>query len=149
MLHPLDHSTDYQEPTANNANNSEDGEDDEIQPDDIKVVFHPGSSIPEQIFHFDNYCQDPDALKAPNQVAETTRPPWHPFRTRCDFELAEVMLDSHMNKRQIETLLKIVGSTRDISPNSEAITIQNFTELSEIWSFARQEHGEPVCAKCT
>jgi len=59
------------------------------------------------------------------------------------------MLDSHMNKRQIETLLKIVGTTRDISPNSETITIQNFTELSEIWGFARQEHGEPVCAKCT
>ena len=53
MLYPLDHSINYQEPTANN---SEDGEDDEIQPDDIKVVFHPGSSIPEQIFHFDDYC---------------------------------------------------------------------------------------------
>ena len=78
------------------------------------------------------------------------RPPWHPFPTRTDFELAEVMLDGHLNRGQIERILSIIWKAINGSENSNdaidsnRITIQNSADLNKIWDHALKARATGV-----
>ena len=66
--------------------------------DDIRTEFHPNSGQPTQTAHFADYGHRQELAR------HTFRPPkkpWRPFRTRLDFEVAELILETAMNaKRQ-------------------------------------------------
>jgi len=120
--------------------------EEEFNADDIKVEFHPHSGKPTQIFPFDDFTRlashsDLVQIQEENRP-NTGRPPWHPFTTRTDFELAELMLDAHLNENQSSTLLKIVNS---IAPRSKELTISTTQHLSSIWGFARGLQASQVC----
>ena len=111
--------------------------------DDIKVQYHPSAGVlnPVQIFSFDDYKAAGEDQVNQDVPFEAAYPPWHPFPMRFDFELSELMLDAHMNKGQISTLLMLVNN---IAPESTSFTIANFTHLSKIWEFARGIHTSQV-----
>jgi len=111
--------------------------------DDIKVQYHPGAGVlnPVQTFSFDEYKAVGEDQVNQEAPVESAYPPWHPFPTRFDFELSEVMLDAHMNEGQISTLLVLVNN---IAPESTSFTITNSTYLSKIWEFARGIHASQV-----
>ncbi|KAF9034047.1 hypothetical protein BJ165DRAFT_1410070 [Panaeolus papilionaceus] len=46
-----------------------------------------------------------EARSALNEVDER---PWRPFRTRLDFEIADLMLETHMNRRQVDTAISLI-----------------------------------------
>jgi len=121
--------------------------EEEFNADDIKVEFHPHSGKPTQIFSFDNFTRlashsDPVVQIQEENRPNTRRPPWHPFTTRTDFELAELMLDAHLNENQCNTLLKIVNS---VAPQSKELTISTTQHLSSTWDFARGLRASQVC----
>jgi hypothetical protein len=70
--------------------------------DDIQVEYHPASGRPINILKLDDYRKS--ASQA--DVVEESEP-WAPFRTREDFEFAELMLDSNLSKGQIDALVKL------------------------------------------
>jgi hypothetical protein len=84
----------------------------ELEQDDIKVVFHGSTGIPDQLYHFDDYCGTDSTVHSTDlhsSLASSPSPkdglrPWHPFKTKLDFEIAEVMLDAHMNAAQCSRL---------------------------------------------
>lgn len=76
------------------------------QLNDIKVEYHPRSGRQPQFFSFDEYksnFQDLDSVDIPVDPE-----PWKPFRSRLDFELAELILDTHMNKNQTNELISLI-----------------------------------------
>jgi len=115
--------------------------------DDIKVEFHPHSSKANQIFPFDDFTRlashsDPVVQIQEENRPNTRQPPWHPFTTRTDFELAELMLDTHLNENQSNIVLKIVNS---IAPQPEKLTIVTMQHFSSTWEFAQGLRASQVC----
>ncbi|KAF8151553.1 hypothetical protein B0H34DRAFT_678154 [Crassisporium funariophilum] len=112
--------------------------------DNIKVKFHPSAGAPNrvQVLLFDMYTkagenridQDAPGVQVDSESSYTA---WHPFPTRHNFELSEVMLDARMNAGQIETLISLINNT---APMSTSFTIMNPTHLSKIWELARGIH---------
>ncbi|PPQ84228.1 hypothetical protein CVT26_012893 [Gymnopilus dilepis] len=86
------------------------------QVDDVKIEYHPRST------------EDP--------VVDSE--PWKPFRTRLDFEIAELMLGSHMNGAQSTTLLTLIKKA--IAQPAD-FTLSSTDELEKFWTAARQTQG--------
>ncbi|EDQ99252.1 uncharacterized protein LACBIDRAFT_316752 [Laccaria bicolor S238N-H82] len=101
------------------------------QLNDIKVEYHPRSGRQPQFFSFDEYksnFQDLDSVDIPVDPE-----PWKPFRSRLDFELAELILDTHMNKNQTNELISLIHRCI-LDPKS--FTLKNEPDLSKIWENA-------------
>ena len=118
----------------------------DLQADDIKIVFHPNSQIPIQFFRFDDYCGVESIANLDDQSLSDSNgrdnsKPWRPFRTKLDFEIAEVMLDAHMNMKQTEKMLSLIHEAVD---HPEEFTLANSTELSKIWDIVRETKAEMV-----
>ena len=115
------------------------GENDtcDLHLDDIKIEFHPNSGKPAQIFHFDEYTSS--SKTSLNNPIDSE--PWKPFRSCLDFEIAELMLDTHMNKSQTNRLLSLIH--RCIKTPAE-FTLENSTELENVWENARMAHTSGV-----
>jgi len=120
-------------------------EPDELEVDDIKVVHHPNAGITERRFHFDDYC-GAESFKTPLDTSnyyslDDLERPWRPFRTRLDFDAAEIMLDTHMNSQQTERMLAVI---HEAILKPESFTLSNFKDLSNIWDFARETRTDKV-----
>jgi hypothetical protein len=107
------------------------------QIDDIKIVYHPHCGKPEEIFHLEDYNS---SLPRPTNIP-TEENPWRPFRTRTDFEIAELILATHMNKDQTTIFLKLLHK---IAANPKSFTIANKKELDDTWEGARSYHATGV-----
>jgi len=125
-------------------------------PDDIMISRHPssGRDTPE-FLPFDEYCSskfdsesgdgptsDSDDILLPESVK--SKQPWKPFRTRLDFEVAEVMLSAHMNKRQTETTIQLFNRVKGTDRNDSDFTLVNYSDLSLIWDHARTTRASGV-----
>ncbi|EDR00788.1 uncharacterized protein LACBIDRAFT_333831 [Laccaria bicolor S238N-H82] len=100
----------------------------------IKVEYHPRSGRQPQFFSFDEYKSNFQDL---NSVDIPVDPePWKPFRSRLDFELAELILDTHMNKNQTNELISLIHRCI-LDPKS--FTLKNEPDLSKIWENAANQ----------
>lgn len=99
--------------------------------DDIKVEYHPRSGRPPQLFELHDYINQ--LPESNNSDIPPESEPWKPFRSRLDFELAELILDTHMNKSQTNALITIIH--RCIS-EPESFTLRNESDLAKIWENA-------------
>ncbi|KAJ3500219.1 hypothetical protein NLJ89_g9890 [Agrocybe chaxingu] len=100
--------------------------------DDIKIKHHPASGKPDEYYHFDDYNPKSD-IRLKQASIPVDHKPWKPFRTRLDFEIAEIILDTHMNSKQTKTLLSLI---RCCIETPEGFTIRNVKDLSDTWTFA-------------
>jgi hypothetical protein len=105
--------------------------------DDIKIVYHPYCGKPEEIFHLEDYNS---SLPQPTDIP-TEEKPWRPFRTRTDFEIAELIFATHMNKDQTTIFLKLLHK---IAADPKCFTIANKSELDNTWEGARSYHASGV-----
>jgi hypothetical protein len=102
---------------------------------DIKITFHPNSRRPDQYIRDDlNHQHSGTAEPPPTLDTPAPEKPWHPFRSRLDFELAEFALNSHLNKSKTEALLSII---KRCIKEPEQHTLKNHKELVEYWDLAR------------
>lgn len=100
-----------------------------VQLDDIKIEYHPKSGMREKVFRFHDYT---DARPAPSHPPDPE--PWKPFRTRLDFEIADLLLDTRMNKKQSSRLLSLIH--RCIK-DPQSFTLSDSDDLDKVWSHAR------------
>jgi len=128
-----------------NAGLPEQENDNDMGVDDIKVIHHPSARIEERVFAFDDYCGTDSFRPEPSGVAplssEDLERPWRPFRTKLDFEVAEVVLDAHMNTLQTEKLLALI---HEAIRDPESFTLANSKDLSSVWDFARSTRTDKV-----
>ncbi|KAG1890418.1 uncharacterized protein F5891DRAFT_1131709 [Suillus fuscotomentosus] len=101
--------------------------------DDIKVEHHPHSQIPSTVHRFSEFsCSCPTEDYVPHNDS-----PWEPFRTRLDFEVAEIALEAAMTKDQTNRLINLIH--RSASGN-DMFTLQNHDEVRSLWDLASQRY---------
>lgn len=119
----------------------------EVQFQLIEVEHHPTSRRDADTYSFEEFCNDPDEEKEDYRVVLEQfahRTPWSPFPTRIDFELAEVMLDSHMNANHIDRLISLFRQAIPNPNESEAFTLTSNSDLAQIWDIARTARATGV-----
>jgi len=101
------------------------------QLDDIKVEYHPRSGHLTQLFQFNEYMNQ---LPESNNVDIPPDPePWKPLHSHLDFELAELILDTHMNKNQTNALITLI---HQCISEPQSFTLKNESDLSKNWQNA-------------
>jgi hypothetical protein len=97
--------------------------------DDIKVEYHSHSQIPSTIHAFSDFSRHrPTEDSVPRNTT-----PWEPFRTRLDFEVAEIALAAAMPKDLTNRFLDVV---RRVANAKEDFTLQNHDEIRSLWEMA-------------
>jgi hypothetical protein len=100
---------------------------------EIKIIYHPASKRPEQHFNINNNLPGVSASTGSSDPVNVEAP-WHPFRSRLDFEIAELSLNAHLSKADTEHLLSII---RRCIETPEQFTLSGHKDLSEYWDMAR------------
>jgi hypothetical protein len=103
-------------------------------------VYHPHRGKPDEIFHLEDYNS---RLPRPTNIP-TEENSWRPFRTRTDFEITELILDTHMNKDQTSNFLELLHK---IAADPKCFTIANKKELDTTWEGARSYHASGVSTR--
>ena len=106
--------------------------DDNAQIHEIKIIYHPASERAEKYIRADEDLPDVPAVGEPGQP--TAEKPWHPFRSRLDFEIAELALNAHLSKADTENLLSIIQRCIQAP---EQFTLQGHKDIAEYWDLAR------------
>ena len=72
-------------------------------------------------------------------------PPWHPFKTRSDYDFAELVFRSSMTKRDIGQLLTVV---RRCIGGQDQLTFGNYDDLDASWREAAHLVAPVCCRYC-
>lgn len=111
--------------------------------DDIKTEYHPHSRKLPTVQPFDTYQRRPTVPQAEQSTCDNRLPPWSPFRSRLDFEVASLALDAALKKEHIETLVSLF---KRCSLDPHQFTIQNAADIDNIWDLAA--HKAPEVGIC-
>ncbi|KAJ4463570.1 hypothetical protein C8J55DRAFT_443710, partial [Lentinula edodes] len=103
-----------------------------IQLDDIKIEYHPNSGRKPVIVHFDDFGRSEDVNKG---SIPPNRTPWHPWRSRMDFEVASLALDCHMNKQKTDKLINLIYRA---ARGLDAFTLKDHQEIQNTWDLAAE-----------
>ena len=80
----------------------------EYHDEDIQRVYHPNARREPEVFSFNAYQSTP-----PVAVPPVEPEPWLPFKTREDFEFAEIALATAMTKAQINATIDLLHKCID------------------------------------
>ena len=96
-------------------------------PGDIVIEYHPYSKKEKRVISAEEF------KASLNNTPELTEPPddepWRPFRSREDFEFAELIHDAALNQPQIDRLIKLIRRCQD-TPGS--FTLRNHKDLKDL-----------------
>lgn len=118
----------------------------EPQLDDIRVETHPQNAAGKktQFFAYDEYSSQ---MPKPKESSDTGRskpadqPPWSPFRTRLDFEFADLAQSAHLNTATLDALVRLV---RKIIKSPADFTFLDGKHVSQTWDAASKAYGTGV-----
>ena len=111
--------------------------------DEIRVEYHPSSGQQPQHFSFDDYQEmygfSADDIPLDNTATfqdepKNQRAPWWPFSSQLDFEIAELIQETHMNERQTNSLIELINKCIE---HSSDFTLKNNKDIKSIWQTAR------------
>jgi len=121
----------------------------QLQLDDIKITTHPSCNQSDVILSFEDYsshnevdiekdCQSlhDQAENRPTRINDKY-PCWHPFRTRLDFEIAELMHAAQMKECLGANLLSLIQQASGDNLSSD-FTFSGYTDLKKVWDHARE-----------
>ena len=103
--------------------------EEECMRDDIKTIYHPHSGLGSRIQRFQDYGTDHPL----DNKSLVDKEPWRPFRSRLDFEVAELALATHMNNDEVNTLCSLIHHAAN---GIEKFTIQGSRDLNNLWQLA-------------
>ena len=99
----------------------------------IKVEYHPSSGQESRTFTPEDFFIRAASLAA-NPSADSN--PWAPFRTREDFEFAELVLNAGMPKGQVNALIRLFHKC--IENGRESFTFSNYNEMQKTLAVASE-----------
>jgi hypothetical protein len=102
--------------------------------DDIRIEYHDKSEIPPKHLSFDEYSFNNSQEKESGRNIQPNAEPWRPFTSRLDFEVAELILETHLNKNQTNSLLSLI---RRCINDPMSFSLTNSKDLTAIWEAAR------------
>lgn len=102
--------------------------------DDIRIEYHDKSEMPPKHLSFDEYSFNNSQESESGRNVQTNAEPWRPFTSRLDFEVAELVLETHLNKNQTNSLLSLI---RRCINDPASFSLDNSKDLNAIWEAAR------------
>lgn len=100
---------------------------------DIRVEYHPNSGCECKTFTFEEFQHiGSEARRAHPPDPE----PWLPFKTRQDFEFAEIVLDTGMSQDQISALIRLFRKCLEIG--EESFTFLNYKDMRSTQTLASE-----------
>ncbi|KAG2110154.1 hypothetical protein BD769DRAFT_1630365 [Suillus cothurnatus] len=106
--------------------------------DDIKVEHHLNSGIKAKVYAFEDFQRNPMAATSdppPNKK------PWLPFKSRLEFEVAQIALEAALNNDQTDQLIKIC---RQCAIGNDKFTFENHKDIHRKWDAASQRFTKEV-----
>lgn len=110
----------------------------EIYPDDIRVEYHPHSEREPVTMHFEDYRFNKELPKTSSPPPSN---PWHPWRSRTDFDVAALALECSMNTDQTNKFVELMYR---VAHGNDAFTLKNSQEIQKTWDLA-SERSTKVC----
>ena len=101
------------------------------------MEYHPNAGKPTITHLFSEFTQG-NVTQAYEPDSSTD--PWYPFRSRLDFEFAELALEAALSKEQTTRLLTLA---QRIHAHTEKFTLQSYHDLQNTWK-AAEHHMTPV-----
>ena len=111
--------------------------------DAIRTEYHPHTKKLPKVVKFEDYREYHSQRQRPTPRNPTR--PWTPFRTRAEFEFAEIALDAALNKRQVDALLKLF---RRCVAGEDMLGLKDHAELTEMWELASVLHTRVCSSMC-
>ncbi|KAF9559091.1 hypothetical protein CPC08DRAFT_638156 [Agrocybe pediades] len=100
---------------------------------DIRVEYHPNSKRQTEYWESKDF-RNASTVAPKNDSASPSYPPWHPFRTRLDFELCEFIQEAHLNAGQIDSLISLMD---EVLKDPQSFTLSGSQDVTNLWSLAR------------
>ncbi|KAG1771613.1 hypothetical protein EV702DRAFT_1181456 [Suillus placidus] len=97
--------------------------------DDIRCEYHPSSKVPPEVHMFDDFKRRPMPLAS----SSPNKHPWAPFKSRLEFELAELALEACLNNEQTDRLIKLCNRC---TSRQETFTFQTHKDIRDRWDTA-------------
>ncbi|KAG1864363.1 hypothetical protein F4604DRAFT_1893404 [Suillus subluteus] len=98
-----------------------------FQVDDIKCEYHPSSRIAPEVHAFNEFKRRPTPLAS---SAPPNKRPWALFKSRLEFEIAELALEACLNNDQTDRLIKFCNRC---ASQQEKFTFQNHKDIHKRW----------------
>ncbi|KAJ6453504.1 hypothetical protein C8R45DRAFT_1192699 [Mycena sanguinolenta] len=108
-----------------------------LPPAYFKIIPHPHSTGPNQSIIPLGSSLAPRIFSSPDISDSGGDRPWYPFRTRADFEAAEIAVTGGLNSRLTNNLFQ--GAGGHWTDGRSRITIRNSDHLQELLECARQD----------
>ncbi|KAG1863490.1 hypothetical protein C8R48DRAFT_748092 [Suillus tomentosus] len=99
----------------------------------MRVEHHPHSQLPSTIHRFAEFSRS----RPTEEHTPRNNSPWEPFRTRLDFEVAEIALEAAMTKDQTNRLLDLFHRS---ATGNDSFTLHNHDEVRSLWDLASQRY---------
>lgn len=134
--HQLTYSTEPGEP-AGDIDPTIAANADGYRVDDIKTQYHPNSNIREKVDSFSTYKTTKSSPDAGPKGQ-----PWAPFRSRAEFEFAEIALDAALSNHHVDALIDIIHT---LIKGDSAFELKNNNDIRNLWDIA----SSTITAVCT
>ncbi|KAF6743131.1 hypothetical protein DFP72DRAFT_1102075 [Ephemerocybe angulata] len=108
----------------------------DLVPGDVRIEYSPSLKRKAEYYRRDEY-EEHRQKKGRSEGASTrvgADAPWHPFKTRTDFDFAELMFKGGLSKDQIASLLAII---RRCAEGDDILTFRGYPDLQSSWEEAR------------
>ena len=131
---------------------------------DIRIVPHLNTDRLEQIFSFNDYCsvtsKSPSIASGADKVESVlgvhtgllnitwehaSFPPWHPFQSRLDFEIAKVILSVQMKEPLIAKTISLIKQAVGNSAPASEFTFAGLPKYKKVWDYAQDIRCSSVC----
>jgi hypothetical protein len=99
---------------------------------DIKIKYYPKLACEPKFYRFNDYPGQQNRSTSEDLEAINAKP-WKPFHTCLDFEIAELMLESHLNSVQSTALLSLI---RKAIAQPDDFTLSSTDDLEKVWTAA-------------
>ncbi|TEB26008.1 hypothetical protein FA13DRAFT_1636737, partial [Coprinellus micaceus] len=100
-------------------------------PGDVRIDYPPTLKRGSNHMGQDEYQDSRQKRARSNYTSEDV--PWHPFKTRTDFDFVEFAADASLTKDQISTLLRLIRKCVD---GSDQLTFGSYQDLHASWKEA-------------
>ena len=104
---------------------------------DIKIEYHPDTKRVPDFIPLKTY----QARQKHKKPRSNTRKPWMPFRSRSEFEFAEVALKAGLTKNQVDTLIHVIHQH---ARGEDSFDIRDHDHMHTIWDTSAILHAT-VC----
>jgi len=101
---------------------------------EIKVKYHPHAECPDKFMSAAEYRRESRSVD--DVPMQFPLPPWSPFLSRIDFEIAKLLMDAGMNKALLARAIALFRRCQAAESEDDVFSITDYAHLRRMWRLA-------------